>query len=248
MSTAAPQPGPARKRIPLEMRLRSERLRLGLAMAAAIPVTLAVVWVPLLLDADLAQGVGTAALLTIIGIVAGGSSYAAAYAGLTHWTFLRLSRREVVISARHSRAAPRGFAARWLMGRGSATSEIFSLLLIAVCGVLVLLTVDDERLRPLLLLWAIAAILATWYSSVITFAMEYAAADAHSDAFEMVGADRDFEDYVYLSLLLQVSAAPSDIVPRVRRARRAVRTQAVLAHIMNTAVISLGVSVVLSAL
>lgn len=245
MSSAVPSR--ARRRT-LPHRLRSERLRVGLAMLTVVPVGALVIWSALVDDRDLTGSVTTLVMLSVMGIVAGGASYAAVYAGITHWTFLRLPRRELVVTARHSRTRARSTFSRWFLGRGSAMSEILSLIAFAVFGVVALLVSDDPAMRPMLLLWAIGAILATWYSSVITFAIEYTAADTHRDAFRMESTERDFEDYVYLSLLLQVSAAPSDVVPVTRKARRAVRTQSVLAHIMNTVVISLGVSVVMTAL
>jgi uncharacterized membrane protein len=56
-----------------------------------------------------------------------------------------------------------------------------------------------------------------------------------------------FEEYLYLSWMIQATSAPADVTPNTRTARRLVRSQTVLAYVMNTVVIALGLSALTSA-
>lgn len=55
-------------------------------------------------------------------------------------------------------------------------------------------------------------------------------------------------DYVYAATLIQTTAGVGDFLPRTSAARKLVRNQAVLAHVTATILITLGVSVVVTAL
>jgi uncharacterized membrane protein len=47
--------------------------------------------------------------------------------------------------------------------------------------------------------------------------------------------------------MIQATSAPADVTPNTRTARRLVRSQTVLAYVMNTVVIALGLSALTSA-
>lgn len=103
----------------------------------------------------------------------------------------------------------------------------------------------------LLLLLTIGGVIAAWISTVVTFAIEYAAADAHRDAFELVNTpaeERGLPEYLYAAVLIQTSTGPTELVPRTRTARRLVRDQAILSHVMATIIVALNVSALLTAL
>ena len=84
----------------------------------------------------------------------------------------------------------------------------------------------------------------------MTFAVEYAAEDAHGDAFELAGTpghERTLADYVYGAVLIQ-AANGTDLAPTTPGARRLVRDHVILAHVSSTIIITLGVSALLTAI
>lgn len=102
-----------------------------------------------------------------------------------------------------------------------------------------------------MLLLTTLAIGSAWVCCTVAFAVEYAAGDAHDDAFTTPTAEpdrRSFEDYLHLAILVQTTNGPADILPCIRPARRLVRVQSVLAYIMSTVILAVGVSVLLTAL
>jgi uncharacterized membrane protein len=173
--------------------------------------------------------------------------YTAVLAGLTHWALLRLHRRELVVTVREARAR---HASRWIRmtdGGGSATSEMLQMVLIAVVAILLVIARPPGVPVAVLLTLALTAMAVAWYSAVITFALEYASEDIRREAFTMPEEFPVFEEYLYLSWMIQATSAPADVTPNTRTARRLVRSQTVLAYVMNTVVIALGLSALTSA-
>lgn len=179
------------------------------------------------------------------------SIYALVYAGLTWSCLRRLPRRELLVTARLGRARQAVRWYRWLGGRAGVGNE--ALQLVVVAGLAILLF----SLRPTglglltMLLLTTLAIGSAWIGCTVAFAVEYAAEDAHEDAFTTPGAETDrrtFEDYLHLAILVQTTNGPADILPCTRSARRLVRVQSVLAYIMSTVILAVGVSVLLTAL
>jgi hypothetical protein len=203
---------------------------------------------PPLLDAVAASASWTrlgavGALIVLVTIV-----YSVVMALVTHATLVRLDRGELVVTVREARAR---HSSRWVRlrdGGGAASTEILQMVLIAVVAVVLVINPPAGVPVPLLLVLALAAMAATWYESVVSFAVEYASEDAREEAFSMPEQPPLFEDYLHLAWLTQSTSSPSDMVPSSRGARRLVRTQTVLAQVMNTVVIALGLSAVTSAL
>jgi uncharacterized membrane protein len=221
-----------RARRALALWLRRERRRIYIAMTTSMIVLgLAILILP-------GQGlVFPTAIplqrLTLFGALTALTTtvYTAVLAGLTHWALLRLHRRELVVTVREARAR---HASRWIrMTDGGA----------------ILLVIARPPGVPVavLLTLALTAMAVAWYSAVITFALEYASEDIRREAFTMPEEFPVFEEYLYLSWMIQATSAPADVTPNTRTARRLVRSQTVLAYVMNTVVIALGLSALTSA-
>lgn len=170
---------------------------------------------------------------------------------LTHWVRRHLDRRELVVMARLDRARTSVAWFRWVHGRTGARSEAVQMLVTCAVAVLVLLTRPAEVAVAIPLLATAGAVVAAWLSCVVGFAGEYAAEDAHGTALDMPGvpvAERGYEEYLDLAVLVQTTSGPPGVAGLTRPARRSLRSQSVLAHVMSTVIISLAVSVVLTAL
>lgn len=236
----------AGRRADLALRLRSEHRRnsLALAVSAVLSVTATFVLNSLFPHEQEREAISLPGTFVVIAI----TLYAASFALLTHWTFHRLPRRDLVISARQARARRASAWVRWVSGRGSVGAEALGLVLLAVLAIVLLLLSEAGPYRLLLLVTTIAAILCTWYSTAVTLAVEYAAEDCHGDAFELATAQRGFDEYLYVSMIVQVSGSANESVPLTRGARRLVRLQALLGHVMTSVVVALGISVVITVL
>jgi uncharacterized membrane protein len=231
------------------LRLRPERTRSGISIGVAIIAFLVVrLAYPPLIDAVEASAPWTrlgavGALVVLIAIV-----YSVVMALVTHATLVRLDRGELVVTVREARARHSSQWVRLRDGGASASTEMLQMVLIAVVAVVLVINPPEGVPVPLLLVLALAAMAATWYESVVSFAVEYASEDAREEAFRMPERPPLFEDYLHLAWLTQATSSAADIVPRTRGARRLVRSQTVLAQIMNTVVIALGLSAVTSAI
>ncbi|UEJ84070.1 hypothetical protein Bra3105_07105 [Brachybacterium halotolerans subsp. kimchii] len=230
----------------LALRLRSESRRNTIALNVTVVLSLAATFAlsSLFPSERERAAISLPGAFAVIAITV----YAASFALLTHWTFHRLPRRDVVIAARLARARRTSPWLRWVAGRGSVSSEALGLVLLAVLAILLLLLSEPGPYRVVLLVTTIAAILCTWYSTAVTLAVEYAAADGHGDAFELRAPRRGFDEYLYVSMIVQVSGSANENVPLTSGARRLVRLQALLGHVMTSVVVALGISVVITVL
>ncbi|MFC0673974.1 hypothetical protein [Brachybacterium hainanense] len=171
--------------------------------------------------------------------------------GLAHWVYSHLDRREFVVLVRLRRAQLAVRWYRWAYGRAGARSEAQQMLATCAIAVIVLLLRPPQIPVALPLVITAGAVVATWISCVVGFAEEYAAEDGDGTALllpEIPAAERGYEEYLDMAVLVQTTSGPTGPVGLTRRARRAVRAQSVLAHVMSTVIISLAVSVVLTAL
>lgn len=230
----------------LALRLRSESRRNTIALTVTVVLSLAATIAlsslfPSEREREALSLPGTFAVIAI-------TVYAASFALLTHWTFHRLPRRDVVIAARLARARRASAWLRWVSGRGSVSSEALGLVMLAVLAIVLLLLSESGPYRVVLLVTTIAAILCTWYSTAVTLAVEYAAEDGHGDAIELSAPQRGFDEYLYVSMIVQVSGSANESVPLTSGARRLVRLQALLGHVMTSVVVALGISVVITVL
>lgn len=231
-------------------RLLSENLRLGgswlLAFAVGPPTVL-------LLDSSIpddgTRGFQLSLALMIVIIML--SVHALAYAGTTLYSLSGQPRSRMVAAARLPRARRHVRFYRSYMGRTSAFSEVLQMLLIAVLAVVLLMMPPPWAPVAAMLALTVAAVITAWISAVATFAVEYAAEDSRGRAFALPGTEgpeRTIEDYLYGALLIQTTSGTGDMVPVTASARRIVRRHVVLAYVMSTIIITLGVSAVITAL
>lgn len=140
---------------------------------------------------------------------------------------------------------------KYLVGRSGPTGEVVQIMATAVVAIVLLALRPPEFAVALLLAFTGASLVTTWINTVLAFALEYAAVDAHGDAFDLPGtppADRRLDEYLYVAVTTQAAPGPSGAVPLTRAARRLVRNHTVLAHTTSTIIITLAVSVVITAL
>lgn len=201
------------------------------------------------------QGIGTAedgspATVLLLMIVTM-SLYSLLFAALTHWALTGQPRARMVGTARLVRARKHVRTYRWLSGRSGSSGEVLQLLITAAIAIGLLVTRPEGLPLGALLALTVAAMATAWIGSVMTFAVEYAAEDAHGDAFDLPGGpahERDLSDYVYGAVLIQASSGASDLVPITSAARRIVRNHVILAHVTSTILLTLAVSALLTTL
>jgi hypothetical protein len=236
--------------LPRRRRLLSENLRLGLSWLLAFAVGPPSV---LLLDAA-APDDGDRGLqlsLTLMVVIVMISLYALSYAGMTLYALAGQPRARMVAAARLPRARRHVSFYRSYVGRRTALSEVLQMLLIAVLAVVLLMMPPPWVPVEAMLALTVAAVITAWISAVATFAVEYAAEDAHGRAFALpgtAGRERTVHDYLYGALLIQTTSGTGEMVPLTASARRIVRRHVVLAYVMSTIIITLGVSAVVTAL
>lgn len=233
-------------------RLLSENLRLGVAWLLALAIGLPTVF---LFSAPIpdTRADGVQMPLTLMVVIVILSIYALVFAGLTLWVLSGASRSRMVAAARLPRARRHVRFYRWYLGRTSAFGEVVQMLLIAVTAVFLLISPPPWIPVAALLALTVASVITAWISAVATFAVEYAAEDSRGSAFSLpgseapTGADRDIQDYVYGALLIQTTSGTGEMVPLTSSARRLVRRHVLLAYLMSTIIITLGVSAVITA-
>lgn len=238
----------SRRRRPWREHLLSENVRLFTSlMASSITGTAAVAVFPQL-DTTLGHQenlVWSWIILTVLVIAA----YSMLFTGLTLLALRHQPRQRLLAVARLPRARRQVRFYRYFGARSSAFGEVLQVMLIAILAIAMLLMRPSSVPLELLLMLTIGSISTAWLSSVVTFALEYAAADAHGDGFDLNGTppdERGLPEYLYAAVLVQTSSGPTDLVPRTRPARGLVRSQALLAYVMNTIIVAMGVSVVLT--
>lgn len=226
----------------------------GRRLNIAFVVALAAVGVVLILGRSMRTALADAPVYDLLAytgvfVAIGFTSTFAALAALTHLAMSTLEPRRLVPVARLTRARRASAWLRFVSGRSSLSSETGQLLLITVVVILVLARRPEGLPMPLLLGITVLSILATWYSTVVNFAVEYAAEDSRGDALDIPGDDRPgFDLYFHTALMMQTSSSIGDVVPLTAGSRRLMHTQAVIAHITNSVVIALAVSVIITAL
>ncbi|MGY5765609.1 hypothetical protein ACXET9_10430 [Brachybacterium sp. DNPG3] len=231
-------------------RLLSANLRLGLALVLALVLGSAAteLLAPGLgvrddRDARLFRGV-----LLLICVI---SLHTLVHAGLTGLAMDGQPRARLVAAARLSRVRRTVPLYGMLQGRTGAFGEALQLVFVAGLAIFLLLRRPEELGVLPLLIVTVAAIATAWIGSAMGFAVESLAEDARGDAFDLPGTpgpERDFSDYLSAAVVVQASSGASALAPVSRGARRIVRDQIVLAHVTSTILITLGVSVVLTAL
>ena len=188
-------------------------------------------------------------LLTLL-LVLVGSIYFMVTALLVLLVMRGMPRARQVALARLPRARLSVRWYRWVGGSSGPVGNVVSLVVNAVAASLLLIIRPGGVSVTYLLLLTAGAIITVWISTVVTYAMEYMAQDARGDAFSLPGTpgpERTFSDYLYAAVVVQASSGTVEFVPVTTPARRIVRNHVILAHVISTVLISLGVSVVISA-
>lgn len=186
-------------------------------------------------------------LLVIVFLI----SYSAAFTVLTFLALHDQPRARLIALARLGHARRHVAVYRYLIGRSGPIGEIIQIMGTAVIAIVLLALRPPEFAVALLLAITAAALVCAWVSTVMTFALEYAAQDARGDAFSFPAtppSERLLEEYLYAAVVIQAAPGPSGVEPISRGARRLVRNHVIIAHTTSTIIITLAVSVVITAL
>lgn len=176
--------------------------------------------------------------------------YGLVFSVLTYYALQGQPRQRLVATARLLRARKHVPAYQLLSGRSGPSGEVLQLVIIAGVAIVLLATRPESFPASTLLALTVASIVVAWIGSVMTFAVEYIAEDAHGQGFTLPGSpapERALEEYVYAAVLVQASSGSSEFVPLTSSARRTLRNHVILAHVMSTIILTLGVSVVITA-
>lgn len=221
-----------------------QTLAIVIAFAVTIPVTAVSPSLNWVTAADPAARLPLAIVLLVLAM----SLYSAAFAVLTHLVLRRLDRPSLLAAARLSRARQSSRLLRGLGMRSTTGAESLQLLISACAMVYVLQTRPAHVPVEYLLGVTVLVLVTAWMSC----AVGYAAHDCHGEAFRLDGEEdpsrRAYEEYLYIAVLVQTSSASADFAPLTREARRTLRGQSVLAHIMATVVVAVGASAIFAAL
>lgn len=225
-----------------------QTLAIVIAFAVTIPVTAVSPSLNWVTAADPAVRLPLAIVLLVLAM----SLYSAAFAVLTHLVLRRLDRPSLLAAARLSRARQSSRLLRWLGMRSTTGAESLQLLISACAMVYVLQTRPAHVPVEYLLGVTVLVLVTAWMSCAVGYAVDYAAHDCHGEAFRLDGEEdpsrRAYEEYLYIAVLVQTSSAPADFAPLTREARRTLRGQSVLAHVMATVVVAVGASAIFAAL
>ncbi|MDO5662055.1 MAG: DUF1345 domain-containing protein [Brachybacterium sp.] len=225
--------------------LRRSILAVLLALYVGMPLTM---FLPNVEYVGLADDERRAPIVAIIVVVIAGLTSLFSSI-LTHLALRTMDRADFLAQVRVKRIQTSSRRMRWMTGRTTARSEAVQLIILTAVVIFITAMRPPDLNLAMLLTVSIGAVIATWIGCVVSFAVEYAAIDAHCDGFEFSGdVERRYPDYLYGAVLLQTSASPSGMRPLSAGARRSVQAQAVLAQIMNTVILALGVSVVVTTL
>lgn len=229
--------------------LLSENMRVALSLVLSlVPAVIFALTSPQL-NVVLGSEVNRIWGLIIIMVVIVGM-YSLLFAGLTVLALHGQSRERLLAVARLPHARKQVRLYRDFGARSSAAGEAMQVMLIAALAVAMLALRPQVVPLELLLVLTIGSVVAAWLSTVVTFALEYAAADAHGEGFDLPftpAPERNLSEYLYAAVLVQTASGSTEMVPRTRRARTLIRSQAVLAYVMNTIIITVGVSVLVTA-
>lgn len=231
--------------------LLSENLRFSMSLLLACVFWMVVPTLRLELNWVTADNARERALLLALAFVVIVSAYTALFALFTLVAAHGQPRARLLALARLPHARRHVFAYRAWASRAGARTEVINMMVTAIVAIAVLIARPQGVPVTILLIIAVGSMAATWFSTVVTYALEYAAADAVDGGFSLPGttvSERGLPEYLYAAVLVQTSSGPTDLVPQTARARRLVRDHALLSHITSTVIIAVGVSLVISVL
>lgn len=232
--------------------LRSVAAREGLALV--ISAAFALVLVAVLPRFDLFGLRAPAARrdFTVLMVVVTWTAFTTSYAVITHLVLRRMSRRALLVAVSSSLRRNEGFWARMLWGRSTTLATAVQMLGNAALVVVLLLQRPAGVPAVALMVLAVFSVASAWVCCAVGCAMEYVRADERGEGFAMQGCpdplDRRWDEYLFLAVLVQTSSSPADFSPLTVVARRAMRRQAVLAHITSTVLLAVTVSALTTAL
>lgn len=221
-----------------------------LALGAAMAIGMTAPWWGPLFGVHLIRDGGLELTGYLILVVLVTSVFTLAQALIDHLVLRTMTHRELEVSSRVERVRTGSRLYRWFM-QPTATGGSFQLIALAAMMLVLLVNRPEEVSLPMLLVLAVISMISAWLGIVIAFAAEYTAIDGRGTAYEIIGAptaERRWEEYLHMAILVQTSSAPSDAIPQTREARRVMRSQSVLAYLTNTVVLAVGTSLVFTAL
>lgn len=234
-----------------DQRLQSENLRMLLSLALGMLTgALLGVLVPQA-NYTLRQQQGDQLFSLLLMLIVVITTYSLAYGVLTYLALRRQPRTATIALARLGHARRHVPVYKYVIGRSGPVGEVVQIMGTALVSIVLLALRPPEFAVALLLGFTAVALVCTWISTVLTFALQYAAADAHGEAFAFPAtpaAERGLEEYLYAAVVIQAAPGPSGVEPITREARRLVRNHVILAHTTSTIIITLAVSVVITAL
>ncbi|OYO07773.1 hypothetical protein BI335_20645 [Enemella evansiae] len=120
--------------------------------------------------------------------------------------------------------------------------------LFALVGLVVMVFIPQLRASIPLLALGLVMVAGAWANIAIMYAVHYARFDLLHGGFEFPGdrdSEREFTDYLYLSLAVQATFGTTDTAITSSAARRAVMTQGILAFVFNSVLVAMIVSLML---
>lgn len=220
-------------------RLHRESTRHTLAsLIAGASAALAVLGMSALGGVDLSMRSSLASVLTLAF-----GAYGPAFLWLSHLAFRSLSGDR--LRARLRRSEELSAIVRVLYG-GGPTSWAVLIVVVGVISVVLLATSGDS-----IDLWLIASCVlgvgGTWVLLVAVFAVEHMRGWAERGGLEFPGEEeRDFSDFVYLSVQLSATFSSADVALTTRPARRLVTVQSIVGFAYSTVIIAVFASLLIS--
>lgn len=229
--------------VPPDMRplwIHSE-FRRGLAAIglAAVPAVVASL---LLRDDESALWVNILTVAMILWVF-----YGVAFSLLTWWAFHRATHAQLAVLVRHEHNA-QGLA-QYIRG-GNGPESAVTLAVVAFLGATVLPRISawtHGSATPVLTGLAIATVVVSWATLVVSYAVYYARLASQAGGFDFPGDDKPvFSDFVYFALMVNTTFGTTDVNVTSSRTRSAVTGHAILAFLFNTVTVAMVVGVLTS--
>lgn len=228
------------RRIP---KLASDTRRGYLMLIVATPITLAVPFALVLLDAPVKASELAAATLFI------------------SWSFIGFFTSIVTIlvfsGASHSElrrwmvaTTPRDRKSRfiYLLNGGGAAGWAITGSVIAVAAVLILSFTPQFRQSPVVVVAGIAVVVGSLFMTITAYAVRYARQYATAGGIEFPGDEQPrFSDFIYLAVQVSTTFSTSDVSLTESRARNLVTANSLVSFAFNTVIVALLVSVLVGA-
>lgn len=135
---------------------------------------------------------------------------------------------------------------RAIMLGADGPSWSVSIAMLAMVGVMLVLTLPQVEIPPLIKALSVVVVVASWLDVTVTYASYYARLDRFRSALRFPDEHvRRFGDYLYLALATQATFGTTDVEVTRPYMRRALMGQALLAFFINTVIVAILVSLVI---